>query len=70
MFEAGDLICDTKHPDRHGYIFEILKGDNSQQFYLEVRWLNFPWGNPHTRTLELPDDISILAKGNKNGNES
>lgn len=67
MFEAGDLICDKKHPDRHGYIFEVLKGTNSDRDYLEVRWLNFPWGNPHTRTLEIPKDIVILSKGKRNG---
>ena len=67
MFEAGDLICDKKHRDRYGYIFEVLRGKNSDQFYLEVRWLNFPWGNPHTRTLEIPKDIVILSKGKRNG---
>jgi|ETNmetMinimDraft_25_1059894.scaffolds.fasta_scaffold101487_3 hypothetical protein len=66
FFEKGDLVFDTKHPGRHGFVCEVLIGKNSDRDYLEVRWLNFPWGNPHTRTLEIPKDITILAKGNKN----
>ena len=66
MFEAGDLVYDKRHPDIQGYILEVLHGNMSDRPYVEVRWLNFPWGNPHTRTLEIPKDISILAKGNKN----
>ncbi len=65
MFEAGDLVCDKKHPDRYGYIFEVLRGKNSEQFYLEVKWLNFPWGNPHTKTLEVPRDLVTIAKGKR-----
>ncbi len=66
MFKEGDLICDKKHLDRYGYVYEVLQGKNSKQFYLEVRWLNFPWGNPHTKTLETPGDLLILAKGHTN----
>ena len=66
FFEKGDLVCETKPPNRRGYICEVLTGKNSDRDYLEVRWLNFPWGNPHTRTLEFPKHMIILAKGNKN----
>tara|TARA_R110001583_G_scaffold9086_11_gene42817 strand:+ start:483 stop:689 length:207 start_codon:yes stop_codon:yes gene_type:complete len=62
MFEAGDLISDKRYPKRYGYIFEVLRGKNSKQIYLEVRWLNFPWGNPHTKTLEIPKDLVIASK--------
>ena len=66
MFEKGDLVCDERHRKRQGFVIERLSGKNSKQVYLEIRWLNFPWGNRHTRTLELPEEIIILAKGNKN----
>ena len=66
FFEKGDLVCDSKWAGSYGYVIEVLTGKNNDRDYLEVRWLNFPWGNPHTRTLELPKDITILAKGNKN----
>jgi len=65
MFEVGDLVCENRHPEKQGYICEVLKGKESKHVYLEVRWLNFPWGNPHTRTLEVPQHITILAKGSK-----
>tara|TARA_R110002167_G_C12224854_1_gene609186 strand:+ start:333 stop:539 length:207 start_codon:yes stop_codon:yes gene_type:complete len=67
MFEAGDLVYDKRHPDIQGYILEVLNGRMSGSPYMEIRWLNFPWGSPHTLTLELPSDIAVLAKGNKNG---
>jgi len=70
MFEVGDLVCDEKHPERHGFVSELLFGKNSKELYIQIRWLNFPWGNPHTRTLELPEDLNVLSKGNKNGNTS
>ena len=64
MFEKGDLVCEKEHPDRHGFIIEVLQGKKSDRSYLEIRWLNFPWGNPHTRTLELPNKITKMAKAN------
>jgi hypothetical protein len=64
MFEKGDLVCEKEHPARHGFIVEVLHGKMSDRSYLEIRWLNFPWGNPHTRTLELPVNIRIMAKAN------
>ena len=66
MLEQGGLVSDKRHPDRYGYIYEVLRGKNSEQHYLEVRWLNFPWGNPHTKTLEIPRDLCIVAKGRIN----
>ena len=64
MFEKGDLVCEKTRPDRQGFIMEVLHGKMSDRSYLEIRWLNFPWGNPHTRTLELPNNITIMAKAN------
>ena len=64
MFEKGDLVCEKEHPDRHGFIIEVLQGKMSDRSYLEIWWLNFPWGSPHTRTLELPNKITIMAKAN------
>ena len=64
MFEKGDLVCEKHHPDRHGFIVEVLQGKMSDRSYLEIRWLNFPWHNPHLTTLELPNSITIMAKAN------
>ena len=63
-FKKGDLVCETAHPDRHGFIIEVLRGKKSDRPYFEVQWLNFPWRNPHITTLELPNNITIMAKAN------
>lgn len=63
QLKIGDLVCDEKHRERQGYVSALLHGHNSKQVYIEIRWLNFPWGNPHTRTLETPENLFLLAKG-------
>ena len=65
MFKEGDLVCELRHPEIRGYILSVIQGKMSKRPYVEIRWLNFPWGNPHTSTLELPEDIVLLSKGNK-----
>ena len=64
MFQKGDLVYEKKHPDRHGFIVDVLHGKMSDCSYLEIKWLNFPWQNPHLTTLELPNNIIIMAKAN------